>query len=165
MCALLISRGNWKMTDPNGNDVETMNTIKSEQTLALIILTLRKGMPIHAEDCNTSWEAWKKLKGIYAKPSTANRMRVYEKLILWLNDVKDACEHVHDITRMQTQLRAVGVEINDILHKLALLRSLLLTFEVSVEEVPRWRCESTSGITRTIQSTRRWQTTGDLLLL
>lgn len=57
-------------------------------------------------------------------------MRLYEKILtLRLGDGTDICNHVHDMARNRTQLRAVGVEIEDPFNKLAVLRSLSSTFD------------------------------------
>lgn len=67
-------------------------------------------------------------------------MRLYEKLrTLRLQDDDDARQHVHELSRMPTQLRMVGTVVDDTLYKLALLRSLSTRFEnltVALEAQP-----------------------------
>lgn len=62
-------------------DNESTNTNKSEQAFGLIILVLGEYQMVHVSSCTTSRDAWMGLRHIYAEPSTANRMRLYEKLL------------------------------------------------------------------------------------
>lgn len=96
----------------------------------MIILALGEDQMVHIEQCKTARDAWNKLRGIYAEPSTANRMRLYEKLFSSrLQEGAETRKHVQEMARTRTQLRSVGVEIDDILYKLALLRSFSTRFD------------------------------------
>lgn len=86
---------------------------------------------VHVEDCTTTRDAWKKLKGTFDEPSTVNRIHVYEKMLtLRLADGDDARPHVHDMARTHKQLHVVGVKIKDMIYKLSLLRSLSTRFKI-----------------------------------
>lgn len=64
---------------------------------------------LHVKECSTMQQVGKKVKRIYAKLSTAKRVRLYEKLLtVRLNDGDDARAHVHELARMRMQLGRVG---------------------------------------------------------
>lgn len=57
-------------------------------------------------------------------------MRLHEKLgTLRLSNGDDAREHMKEISWTHAQIRAVGLDIYEVLYKLRLLRSLLSRFE------------------------------------
>ena len=134
MRAVLISRELWEVTDrktisslPMLSDADK---VKSDKALALITLCVDEEQMMHIEECNTSHEAWEKLKSIYSEPSAANRIRLYEQLFtLRLDDASDTRSHVQTLARTRTELRAIGVTVDDTLYKIALLRSLSSKFE------------------------------------
>lgn len=108
MRALLVSKGIWAVTDPTVEEDDETDSKKTKQALALIILALGEDQMVYVENSKTAHDAWQKLKRIYAKPSTANRMRLYEKLLtLHWQDGNDTRQHVHELARTPTQLCAV----------------------------------------------------------
>lgn len=91
----------------------------------LIILALGEDHIVHFGICETAHDGWRKFAGIYGKPSTANRMHLYEKLItLHLTRVDDVWQHVHELARTRTKLPAVEVVIDCTVNKQTLLCSL-----------------------------------------
>ena len=135
MRALLVSKGLWKVTEPSADaevsaELSESDIGKSEQALALMVLAVEADQMIHIEECKTSREAWEKLIGIYAEPSAANRMRLYERLLtLRFPPGGNSRQHVQLFASTRTELRAVGISIDDTLYKIALLRSLSSSFE------------------------------------
>lgn len=130
MRAYLVSKGLWSVTDPDAQFESLHDARKSEEALALITLSLGEDQMVHIADCLDSKAAWQKLRRIYAEPSVANRLRLYEILLtLRLMDSDDVRAHVQKLARTRTQLAAVGVKIDDTLYKLALLRSLSSRFD------------------------------------
>lgn len=110
MKALLVSKGLWTVIDPTVTDDETTDIDDDQKALALVILALGEDQMVHVEECTTARAAWKKLQDIYAEGSTANRMRLYEKLLtLKLEDGTDVRKHVQQLAQTRKQLRAVGV--------------------------------------------------------
>ena len=83
MKAVLVSKGLWKVTDSAHSDAELSESDqgKPEQALALIVHAVAADQMIHLKACSTSQEAWMKLSEIYAEPSAANRIRLYEKFV------------------------------------------------------------------------------------
>lgn len=94
--SFLVIKGFRKVRNPDGEEDKSWNTTKYEQAFALIILKLGQNPILQVENCTTACEAWLKLRGIYAEPSSANSVQLYEKwLTLRLKDGKDARAHVH----------------------------------------------------------------------
>lgn len=115
MKVVQVSKRFWQVTSPMLDDRETVTT-KSVQDLAMIILYLGEYQMVHVEDSTTDRDVCDNLKKIYAELSTANRMRLYEKLrTLRLNNGDEAKKHVHEIEITRIQLRKGGVEIGDML--------------------------------------------------
>lgn len=61
----------------------------------------------------------------YNKPNEAVR----KKLALRLSERDDGGGNVQEIARMRTQLSAVGIDIDDLLYNLTLLRSIWSRFK------------------------------------
>ena len=103
---------------------------KSRKALSLIILSIEDNQMIHIEMCNNGREAWQVLHNLYEKPSTANKMRLYEEFLTMKLDKMNAVrDHIERFSTVRSQLRSVGVNIEDGLYKLALLRSLSEKYE------------------------------------
>lgn len=103
---------------------------QSEKGIDIILLSLQEEKMIHIEDCTTFSQGWYKLEQLYSETCTANRIRLYEKcLTLRLVSGISIREHVHSFARTRYGLRSVGVNIENSLYKLALLRSLSNSFE------------------------------------
>lgn len=84
----------------------------------------------HIEHCTTLLDEWQKRKLILVELSTANQMRLYEKRwSMCLGDKNGAQSHMHHVATACTRLRAFYVEIDDMLYKLVLKRSLSTSFE------------------------------------
>lgn len=156
MKAFLVNKNLWSVIDPNavvtGTPEEPREilgaastdpvpsgqsdssradlTHKSQQALSLIILGLDDHQIIHVDGCLTGRDAWNKLQKLYEEPSTANKMRLYERfLTLKLEKNVVVRTHVEQFASIRSQLKSVGVSIDDGLYKLALLRSLSSKFD------------------------------------
>lgn len=93
-------------------------------------LDLGEDQMVHIEECKTARKRWNKLKSINAAPSTANRIRFDERhFTLRLQDTEDARQHLQELARTRTELRGVGVKIDDVLYRHAILRGLSSRFE------------------------------------
>ena len=153
MKALLVHRNLWKFVCPTildgdspsvhqqpGSDENTsapstaapstasddsQSLEKSQQAMSLILLAMNDSQIIHCDECDTARKAWVKLQKLYEEPSTANRMRLYEKFLTAKMDKSITVRaHVENFSSVRSQLKSVGVNIDEGLYKLALLRSL-----------------------------------------
>lgn len=77
---LHVSKGLWHLTNPTVDENEIYDRQKSAQALALINPALKEERMVHIEECQTAPKGWRKLKSVYAEPSTENRERLYKKL-------------------------------------------------------------------------------------
>lgn len=122
--ALLVTKGFWKQVDSTVDDDDSTDKQKIEKALALIILALRWNQIVHTEKCKNAQNVRKKLTSIYPEPGTANQIRFSERLFtLRVQHTEEAHQHLQEPTRTRTQLRGVGVDMVDVLYKLARLRS------------------------------------------
>lgn len=157
MKALLVHKGFWKCVRPSDVESNANNNLsaseqtrgenvddianrqpsaedaevgKSQQALSLIILALEDSQIIHVDECSSGKEAWSKLQKLYEEPSTANKMRLYEKFLTMKMEKEGTVRaHVQEFSSIRSQLRSVSVNIDDSLYKLALLRSLSHKYE------------------------------------
>lgn len=144
MKALLVNKDLWKTVDPNtrNENVSSASTTpavespaddgsgKSQQALALIILAINDSQIVHIEECKEARDAWLKLQNLYQEASTANKMRLYEEFLSTKLDHSTPVRvHVEKLSSVRSHLRAVGINIEDSLYKLAMLRSLSHKFE------------------------------------
>lgn len=110
MKTIHVSNGIWNVTGPGFGNNETDST-KTDKALALIIQVLGADHMLDVEECTTARQGRKKLKIIYAVPSTASRMPLYKMfLAVRLNDGDDAPVVLNVLARTRTQPRQVGVE-------------------------------------------------------
>ena len=98
---------------------------------------------VHVEDCTSAKTAWLKLQNLYQEPSTANKMRLYEEFLSSkIDNSTSVRSHVEHLSSVRSQLRSVGVNIEDSLYKLAMLRSLsrkyddlVVTLENQIDDI------------------------------
>lgn len=67
MRAMLVSKELWSITDPNGEDNESIDSLKSGKAFSMIILALDENEIVKIEQCETARDTWKKLQGIYVE--------------------------------------------------------------------------------------------------
>lgn len=84
--------------NPDAADRESKDGTKSEQGLDLIILDLGDNQMLHVGDYMTAHDAWYIFRRIHAEPSTSNRTRLNEMILMSRQeDGEDARAHVQDV--------------------------------------------------------------------
>lgn len=157
MRAILISKGYWRVVNPSprtfglpepedqttevfhdatdpssqaSRDTTAHDNDLSDKELDLIILSLANDQMVHVEACRTARSAWGKLKQLYEEPSTANKMRLYDQFLsAKLEGNESAQNHLQSFAALRNELSAVGINIDEDLYKLGLLRSMPYRFE------------------------------------
>ena len=85
---------------------------------------------VHVEECTSAKASWVKLRNLYHEPSTANKMRLYEEFLpTKLDQSSSVGSHLEHLLSVRSQLRSVGINIEDSLYKLAMLRILSRKYE------------------------------------
>jgi hypothetical protein len=89
-------------------------TKKSVDALTMIGLTVAKSELVHIRGCKDAHEMWKALASVYAKSSRANRISLRQQLnATVLGSDGTVREYVSRVSDIASQLRAVGVKLED----------------------------------------------------
>lgn len=92
--------------------------------MASTTLSLRENQILQIGKCKTAGDGRRKLNLMYAEPSTANRMRLYEKLLtFWFQKKQDARHHIQELEWTHTHHLGIGVANDDVVYELSMMRS------------------------------------------
>lgn len=86
----------------------------AEDGFSAIGLTIEQSQKPYIRDCTDGPSAWKALKDIYEKNSTSNRISLKRRFYSYHHDTtQPITDYINDITSLATQLRAIGLKLED----------------------------------------------------
>ena len=89
-------------------------TNKDADALTIISLSLDPTQYTYVRDARNGWAAWHALSTLYEKPSRANRIHLKRAFYGYIKSPStEIQEYIDGITTLATQLRAIGVDLDD----------------------------------------------------
>lgn len=86
----------------------------AEDGFSAIGLTIEQSQKPYIRDCTDGPSAWKALKDIYEKNSASNRISLKRRFYSYHHDTTlPITDYINDITSLATQLRAIGLKLED----------------------------------------------------
>lgn len=133
MRSVLVHSEVWKITsgvelkpeEDNGNWIK-----KDEKALASITLSVKPNQLNYIKNCQTSAEAWQRLKEIHEPSGPARKVSLYKTLLgLRLSEGANVVLYVNEFESVIDKLKEVGVSLGDEIIVIILLSSLPKSYE------------------------------------
>lgn len=116
---------------PTGNaDATAAWSAKDEKALATILLSVKSSQILHIKKCQTSSDAWKKLKEVHRPSGPAIKVTLFKQLLnLKMAESMSMSNHLNNFFDILEKLTEIDIKLQDELLAILILSSLPKSYE------------------------------------